>query len=79
MQGGSNIILVTIFSIVTSYLIYRLQAGRDCYLVNIFIQSGVAAQKHLEAPEPPFSLIGICDLVPDDKRHLFEEAGGDAA
>ena len=32
----------------------------------------------MDALEPPFTLIGIYDLVPDDKRQLFEAAGGDA-
>ena len=43
------------------------------------LMRSLTVQEYLEAHEPPFSLIGICDLVPEDRRHAFEEAGGEAA
>ena len=40
--------------------------------------AGAGVQGYIEATEPPFSLIGVSDLVPCEMQQSYIEAGGDA-
>ena len=33
--------------------------------------------RHLNKPSPPFEMITMVDLVPEDRRDAYAEAGGD--
>ena len=39
--------------------------------------AGTGAQGYLKAPEPPFTLIGMIDLVPYEIQQSYLQAGGD--
>ena len=58
--------------------------GMQCHALQGFtatFQKTVFAegewQEQLHAPEPPFTLLTVADLIPQEHRGAYEEAGGD--
>lgn len=74
MLAKESGVLITLPSTLPD-LTWLLQAFTATFQKTSFAEGEWQAQLH--APEPPFTLLSVADLIPEEHRGAYEEAGGD--